>query len=353
MKSKRKQILRDILVTAVILIATFFTSLVIHNIYDDTIIPLFFVLAVFLIALTTEGYVYGLISVPFCILAVNFAFTFPFFAFDFTMPANIVSAVIMGFVTFVTSTLTTKLKQNENARITAEREKMRADLLRAISHDLRTPLTAIYGASSTIIDNYDTLSDEMKTDILVGISEDSQWLIRMVENLLSVTKIDSNNLELIKSEVVLEELVDTVLTKFRKNYPEQAVELSMPDDFIIILADAILIEQVLINLLGNAVEHAKGMTALKLNIYTDEQKVIFEVEDDGCGIEKRKLKDIFSGCYSSEAIPQDNKKRCMGIGLSVCSAIIKAHGGEINAQEAKSGGMIFKFSLDMQEGMYE
>ena len=352
MKSKSKQIPRDIAITAVILIATFVTSLVIHNIHDDTIIPLFFVLAVFLIALATEGYIYGLISVPLCILAVNFAFTFPFFAFDFTIP-NIVSAVIMGFVTVVTSTLTTKLKQNENARITAEREKMRADLLRAISHDIRTPLTAIYGASSTIIENYDTLSDEMKTDILGGISEDSEWLIRMVENLLSVTRIDSNSLELIKSEVVLEELVDTVLTKFRKNYPEQAVELSMPDDFIIILADAILIEQVLVNLLDNAVEHAKGMTTLRLNIYTDEQKVIFEVEDDGCGIEKRKLKDIFSGYYSSEGIPKDNKKRCMGIGLSVCSAIIKAHGGQIHALKAKSGGMIFKFSLDIQEELYE
>ncbi len=354
MSSNRKSILRDTAITVVILVITFFAALVIQNILDtNALIPLLFVLAIFLITLTTDGYLYGLISVPLCVLAVNFAFTFPLFAFDFNAPENIVSAVIMAFVTFVTSTLTTKLKQNENARIAAEREKMRADLLRAISHDLRTPLTAIYGASSTVIDNYDTLSTETKLDILNGITEDSEWLIRMVENLLSVTKIDNNSLELIKSEVVLEELIDTVLTKFRKNYPEQAVKLTMPDDFIIVLADAILIEQVLVNLLNNAVEHAKGMTVLKLNIYTNEQKVIFEVEDDGCGIDKRRLKNIFSGYYSSEDIPKDNKKRCMGIGLSVCSAIIKAHGGEIRAEKAKSGGMIFRFSLDMQEDIYE
>lgn len=349
MKSEKKSVLRDTLITLIILLITFFVTLLIQNVFDAPIISMFFVLAVFLIALSTNGYFYGLISVLICVLAVNFAFTLPYFAFDFSATENIVSAVIMGFVTFVTSMLTTKLKQIEHTRITAEREKMRADLLRAISHDLRTPLTAIYGASSTIIENYKNLPDETKLDILGGISEDSEWLIRMVENLLSVTKIGNNNLELIKSEVVLEELVDTALTKFKKNYPEQSVELTMPDEFIIVLADAILIEQVLINLLDNAVEHAKDMTLLKLNIHTDEQKVIFEVEDDGCGMDKKRLKNIFSGGYTSSNVPTDNKKRSMGIGLSVCSAIIKAHGGEIQASRAKSGGMIFKFSLDIQE----
>lgn len=354
MSTQKKRIIHDILITVIILTASFAATLIMQSTYyASSLIPSVFVLAVFLIALTTDGYFYGLVSAPVCVLAVNFAFTFPYFAFDFTIAENIVSAIIMVFVTFVTSTLTTKLKKQEKSRIAAEREKMRADLLRAISHDLRTPLTSIYGSSSTLIENYTTLSDESKLDILGGVKEDSQWLIRMVENLLSITRIDGSNVELIKSDVVLEELVDTVLTKFRKYSPDTSVELTIPDEFIIISADAILIEQVLLNLLENAVLHAKGMTRLCLNIRTAGKKVIFEVEDNGCGIDKKRLKSIFSGYYSSEDAPKDNQKRCMGIGLSVCAAIIRAHGGNISAEAAKSGGMIFKFSLDMQEDTYE
>ena len=123
----------------------------------------------------------------------------------------------------------------------------------------------------------------------------------------------------------------------------------MPEEFIIVLADAILVEQVLVNLLENAVEHAEGMTTLGLNIFLTEEKVIFQVEDDGCGIDKEKLKTIFAGYYMSEETPKETGKRHMGIGLSVCSAIIKAHGGQMQAYNKKSGGMLFEFSLDMQE----
>ena len=348
MKKERSTFWRDIAATIIILVATFALSLLLQKFFNaETLIPALFVLAILLIALTTNGYWYGLISAPICMLADNFAFAFPYFAFDFTLSENIVSAVIMIFVTLTTSTLTTKIKRQE--RIAAEKEKMRADLLRAISHDLRTPLAAVFGASSTIIENYETLNTKQKIDMLEGIKQDADGLIRMVENLLSVTKIDNSSMELIKSEVVLEELVDSVLTKLKKRYPEQKVELNMPEDFIIVLADAILIEQVLVNLLENAVEHADGMTKLKLNAFSAGEKIVFEVEDDGCGIDKEKLKSIFEGYYMSEETPKDSGKRHMGIGLSVCSAIIKAHGGQIRAENKKSGGMIFRFSLDLQE----
>ena len=148
------------------------------------LIPSVFVLAVFLISLLTDGYLYGIAAALFSMLAVNFAFTFPFFEFNFTLQENAGSALIMIVITVVTSALTTKLKRQEMLRAETEKEKMRANLLQAISHDLRTPLTAIYGSSSTIMENYDVLGDESKMQLLDGIKEDSQWLIRMVENLL-------------------------------------------------------------------------------------------------------------------------------------------------------------------------
>jgi len=349
MKTMYQRTLRDILVTVLTLVASFFASLAVQYLFKTRmLIPSVFVLAVFLISLMTEGYLYGIAAALFSMLAVNFAFTFPYFEFNFTLQENVVSALIMMIVTVVTSTLTTKLKRQEMLRTETEKEKMRANLLRAISHDLRTPLTAIYGASSTIIENYEILDDESKIQLLYGVKEDSQWLIRMVENLLSVTKIDNSGVKLIKSAVVLEELIEASLAKFKKRYPGQVIQLTMPEEFIMVSADAILIEQVLVNLLENAVQHAIGMTQLLFVVKVHEDSVHFEVIDDGCGIEREKLKDIFAGRYVSDVTQVDNSKQSMGIGLSVCATIIKAHDGMIWAENVKTGGMCFGFSLERE-----
>lgn len=342
-----KRILRNVAVMILILTASFFTSLLIHNLLNtQALIPSVFILAVFLVSLLTDGYFYGIAAALCSMLVVNFAFTFPFFEFNFTIHENAVSALIMIVVTVVTSTLTTKLKRQEMLRAESEKEKMRANLLRAISHDLRTPLTTIYGASSTLIENYDAFADTDKLQLLQGIKEDSQWLIRMVENLLSVTKFDSSKVKLIKSSIVLEELIDSALAKFKKRYPSQNVQLTMPEDFIIVRADAILIEQVLVNLLENSVQHAEGMTCLQLCVRVKERAVVFEVIDDGCGIEKERLKDILAGRYTSSASSADSSKQFMGIGLSVCATIIKAHGGQFWAENGKKCGVCFGFTLE-------
>lgn len=345
-----KRFLRDVLVSVLLLLLTFFIGNFLHIKFNtEALVPLMFLLTVFLISILTQGYTLGILSALVSVLAVNFAFTFPYLEFNFTIPENLISAIIMIVITVVTSALTTKIINQEKIKIKAEREEMRANLLRAISHDLRTPLTAIYGASSTVIDNYKNLTDESKLDMLGGIKEDSQWLIRMVENLLSVTKIDSTNVELIKSPVVLEELVDFVLSKFKSRYPDVTVKISVPDEFIMVSADAILIEQVIVNILENAVQHARGMTEINLSVKAEEDKVIFAISDDGCGIEKEKLKNIFTGNIISGTAAYDSNKQNMGIGLSVCATIIKAHGGEISAKNNKDKGVTFKFSLEKED----
>ncbi len=278
-----KRFFRDLIITVVILLVSFFMSLLLHTVFNmNSLIPSFFVLSVFLISIITKDYILGVISAFISVISVNYAFTFPFFEFNFTLPENLVSAIIMIVVTTLTSTLAIKIKNQEAVKAHAEKEKMRADLLRAVSHDIRTPLTAIYGASSTVYENYENLSDERKTEMIKGIKEDSEWLIRMVENLLSVTKIDNSNVKLVKSSVVLEELIDCILAKFMKRYPEQKVNINMPDEFVTVLADPILIEQVLINLLENAVFHAIGMTELKLNVRIQEDKGYFKELQTRC-----------------------------------------------------------------------
>ena len=341
--------LKDFFVTMVILCLCFGCCLEIHRMFEaSALIPVVFVLGVFLISVLTEKYIWGIMSAIISVVAVNFAFTFPYFGFDFKMPENIISGAVLLVVTTVTCGLTAKIKRQEVIRAEGEKERMRANLLRAVSHDLRTPLTTIYGSSSALLEDYDNFSEEQRKHMIGGIKKDAQWLNRMVENLLFVTRIDGGKADIYKLPTVLDELVDSVLVKFQKRYPNQAVEVDIPEDFVVIPMDAMLIEQVLVNILDNAVQHAKGMTRLLLKVYVSKGKVAFEIRDDGCGIKPEKMKTVFSGYGTSEREPSDGKRNA-GIGLSVCASIIRAHGGDIGVKNLRDGGCMFWFILDMED----
>ena len=343
-------IVRNIIFPLLILAVSFVLSLIFQNIFDlPDHITTVFIFGVFIISLITDGYLYGIVSALISTVAINYAFTFPYFVLNFTIPQNLFSALIMLFISIMTSALTTKIMHQESIKAESEKERMRANLLRAVSHDLRTPLTTIYGSSCALIDNMDTFSKEQELKMLNGIKEDSDWLISMVENLLSITKIDSGQVRIIKSPTVLEELVDAVIVKFKKRYPAQNITINIPDDMVIIPMDALLIQQVLINIMENAVHHATGMTQLRLDVAISNGRAIFEVSDDGCGIDPPKLQDIFKGTNITETKPSDSKKRNAGIGLSVCSSIIKAHSGEIYAKNAENGGALIGFVLNTEE----
>lgn len=347
--SKFRLILRDFVIVIVVVGLAFLLNLFLQQLFDTrSLIPMIFVLGVFLVSLQTQGYMCGILASLISVLLVNYAFTYPYYEFDLLSPECVASAIVMLIVAIMTGALTTQVKRQEKMRAESEKEGMRANLLRAVSHDLRTPLTSVYGASSTIIEHYDLLEKNKKVKLLQEIQEDSQWLIRMVENLLSVTRIDGANVQVKKTPTVLEELIDAVLVKFRKRCPEQVVELEMPDDFISIPMDAMLVEQVLINMLENAVDHAKGMTRLVLRVMAQEDKAVFEIIDDGCGIAPDRLENLFTGFMGNSAPPADGNRNNMGIGLSVCSTIIKAHGGDIQAENRPEGGAVFRFVLEME-----
>ena len=346
---RNHQTVADGIFMAVTLLATFAVNLLLQQLFNtQTMIPMIFVLGVFLVSWRTQGYFWGITASLLSVLAVNYAFTYPYYAFDLISPECISSAVVMLIVAIMTGTLTTRLKQQEKLKAEAEKERMRGNLLRAVSHDLRTPLTSIYGACSAMIENFDDISPERHLLLLKDVRSDAQWLVRMVENLLSVTRIDGEKVRLAMHNTVLEELIDAVLVKFRKHYPQQPVQVQIPDEFISIPMDALLIEQVLMNLLENAVFHAKGMKNLWLRVSLQGNRILFSVEDDGCGIPPERFPGLFTGILDSEA-PTDTGRSNMGIGLSVCSAIIKAHGSEIHAANRPEGGAQFTFSLDMEE----
>lgn len=342
--------IKDSLITSILLCLSFGISLLFQYIFEvQEHITTIFVFAVFLISIFTKGYVYGILAAFIGTIAVNWAFTFPYFALNFTIPINLISGIIMIVVSILTSALTTKLKRHEATTAESERERMRANLLRAVSHDLRTPLTTIYASSTTLLDNKEVLSEEQRDKVLVGIKEDSEWLVRMVENLLSITRIDSGTVKILKTPTVLEELIDSVALKFKKRFPTPKVEIEIPKEMIVIPMDAILIEQVIMNILENAVQHAAGMTRLTLRVFILGNRAIFEIKDNGCGIEPNRLDTIFAGYYPSRDDLADSQRKNAGIGLSVCATIIKAHGGDIKAENAKTGGAVFRFTLDTED----
>ena len=346
---RKKHIVADSLFTAVTLVIVFLANLFLVMRFDTkTMTPMIFVLGVFLVSWRTRGYGFGIAASLISVLAVNWAFTYPYWAFDLISPECISSAVVMLLVSTMTGALTTRLKQQEKLKAEAEKERMRGNLLRAVSHDLRTPLTSIYGSCSAIIENFDSIPKDRQLLLLKDIQADSQWLNRMVENLLSVTRVDGDKVRLSKHSTVLEELIDALLVKFRKHYPEKRVQVQIPEEFVSIPMDPVLIEQVLMNLLENAVFHADGMQNLWLRVELKDKKALFTVEDDGCGISEDRMAHLFTGLLDSEA-PVDSTRSNMGIGLSVCRTIIKAHGGELRAENRPEGGASFRFALEMEE----
>lgn len=348
----KKHMIVDSLFTVITLVIVFLVNLFLVEQFDTkTMTPMVFVLGVFLVSWRTQGYAWGIIASLLSVLAVNWAFTYPYWAFDLISPECISSAVVMLIVSTMTGALTTRLKQQEKLKADAEKERMRGNLLRAVSHDLRTPLTSIYGSCSTMIENFDQISKDRQLMLLEDIQSDSKWLNRMVENLLSVTRVDTDGIRLSKHSTVLEELIDAMMLKFHKHYPNQRVQVEIPNEFVSIPMDPVLIEQVIMNMLENAVFHAHGMKNLWLRVVLKNKKAVFYVEDDGCGISEERMRHLFTGLLDSET-PADASRNNMGIGLSVCRTIIKAHGGELKAANRPEGGAVFCFALEMEETEY-
>ena len=346
-----KNFLRNISYTLIMLaLATGLAFLFFHLVQDNTTnIAFVYILALILIARWTTGYLYGILSSLFCVIFINVCFTYPFFEINFTMSGYPFTFVCMLIITMTTSAMTTKLTrqdeilaERERKLNEAEKERIRANLLRAISHDLRTPLTSIIGSSASYIENHDQLDSDEKLDLLTTIHDDSNWLLNMVENLLSVTRIQDDGHKVSKEPELVEEVVSEAIDRLEKRLPKACINVSAPDEILLLPMDFLLIEQVLINLLENALVHSESTQPVELIITNDGPTVTFHVIDHGKGIETSALPDIFSGKYDSSHA--SDTKRGMGIGLSICRTIVQAHGGTITAHNHENGAE-FAFSL--------
>ena len=284
------------------------------------------------------------------VIFVNYLFTFPFWALNFTMTGYPITFVAMFTISTITSAMTTNMKEQaqalqerEKQLMEADKEKMRANLLRAISHDLRTPLTGIIGSATLYLEHEDGMENGQKRELVSHILEDSNWLLNMVENLLSVTRINNETARVKKTEEPVEEVVGEAVARLRKRIPEARISVTVPDEFIMIPMDAILIEQVLINLMENAVVHSGTEEPVECSTRIREDAVEFHIRDYGIGIPEERMDSLFDGSTRTAARTSDGKKG-MGIGLTICKTIVTAHGGQIFAGN-RDPGAEFWFEL--------
>lgn len=315
-----------------------------------TNIVLICILALVFVSRFTLGYWYGIICCLFAVICVNYLFAYPYFAINFTLSDYPITFFGMAAITLLTSTLTSNLTtqaavlaEHEKKLAEAEKEKMRANLLRAVSHDLRTPLTGIIGNSAVFLENQDRLIEAEKTEIVSNINNDANWLLNMVENLLTVTRIKSDNLTVKSNEEPLEEVVAESLQRLSKRYPNVVIDAQIPEEFILVPMDAILIEQVTINLLENAIVHSESVAPIKLLVENHPDHVSFTIRDYGIGLPKEMLTNLFdSTAYTTSGT--SDAHRGMGIGLSICQTIITAHHGTLTGRNHKHGAE-FIFTL--------
>lgn len=294
-----------------------------------------FVLAVLLISRLTSGYLYGLAAVVLGVVCVNFIFTYPYWAFNLWSPGYPITFLTLLMISLITCTLTAQAKRQARLLAETEREKMRADLLRSVSHDIRTPLTSIVGSTSAVLENPGLSPQEQRT-LLENAREEAQWLIRVVENLLSITRMGGEQTPIATEPEPAEEILGAAARKFRRRFPEVSVAVSVPEDLLMVPMDPILIEQVLANLLENAAVHG-GAGSIALSLEAEDGFARITVRDDGRGISKNELDVLFDGRFRSRRPPEGDGKRNMGLGLSVCRAIVLAHGGTIEARNLPRG----------------
>ncbi len=342
---------RDTIISASIMLLAIGFSTLINTFCSgaETYVPMIFLFAVFLISLWTNGYFYGICASLLGVFFVNYVFTYPYFALDFSIEGYPITFSIMIAVSLLTSTMTSNLIENDRLKLEIEKEKMKYNLLRAISHDLRTPLTSIVGVIDTIIDNYSVVELEEKIALLKDAKEDAEWLVRLVENVLLVTKMSSNETALHMQDEVVEEIVSEAVQKFHKHFAGQKVHVRVPDEYLIVPMDGILIEEVLTNLMENSVKHSNEVNRIELTVKKEDNYAVFTVRDYGQGFPDTEIPKLLEGPIVSVSNSNNDGSKNMGIGLALCNTIIKAHKGKMYARNAEDKGAVVSFYLPLRK----
>lgn len=239
-------------------------------------------------------------------------------------------------------------RKKEEAAAMAKAEQFRSNLLRSISHDLRTPLTSISGNAGVLISDGEKLSPAQRLGIYRDIHEDSMWLISLVENLLSITRVEGGAMELHMETELLEEIIDEAMRHVYRRHGEHQVQVTQEGDYILVCVDAQLMIQVITNLIDNAMKYTPKNSSITVKSRQKEGFAIIDICDNGSGIPDEAKEKIFQMFYTTGHKAADGK-RGMGLGLPLCRAILNAHKGTIEVLDNTPSGSIFRITLPAKE----
>ena len=239
-------------------------------------------------------------------------------------------------------------KEKEAAKLQAENEKLRANLLRSISHDLRTPLTSISGNAGMLLSDLEKLDHDTVRQMCGDIYDDSAWLTNLVENLLAVTKIEEGRMRLQMQPHLVEEIVTEALQHISRKQTEHTVTVHHENELLLARCDARLVIQVIINLVDNAIKYTPAGSHIAITTRQNGQHTEISVADNGAGIPDSEKEKVFQMFYSGSN-PIADCRRSLGLGLSLCKSIITAHGGEITVSDNAPAGTILTFTIPSGE----
>jgi len=322
---------------------------------NDLNFLIIYILGILITAVFTHGYVYSLSLSVLSVFGYNFFFTVPRYTFHFNDKSYIVTFILMLIVGVFISTVTYQLKRRlaqinalneEKARLKseAEKEQMKATLLRSISHDLRTPLTTMKNGAEVLLNNQ-MIEESDRQEILSSIVSKADWTIRLVENLLSLSRIEQENLTVKKKPEALEEIIPQAVRTIHGALGNRKIHYDMPAELLLVPMDATLIIQTISNILGNAVKHTAENGNITIKVWNAGHNSVFRISNDGAPIREEDLPHIFDAYYKGGDSMQENG---VGLGLSICKLIITAHGGKITARNLEQG-VVFEFMLPMED----
>jgi two-component system sensor histidine kinase KdpD len=238
--------------------------------------------------------------------------------------------------------------QKEQSVLQIEKEKFKSSLLSSISHDLRTPLTGLTTGSSYLIDNYDSLSDIERINLLTEFNSEILYLSEFVNNLLNLTRIDSNKLVISRKPEIIEDLLSETVTRVIRRVGKHKLTIKSQTAVLFVDCDSQLLMQVLVNLLDNAIKHTREDSQITIEYFVKNNKVFFVIADDGGGIPEEKLSRFF--CDDPfDKVGHPDKSNGSGLGLTIAQAIVQAHGGTIRAYNNENGGSTFVFNIPYRE----
>ncbi len=237
--------------------------------------------------------------------------------------------------------------EKERAAVLAKNEQLRANLLRSISHDLRTPLTAISGNAGLLMASEAAMNATTRKELYTNIYDDSLWLINLVENLLAVTKIEDGSMHLKLTAELLDEIIDESLHHVNREKSAHHLVVHHSEDFLLVKMDARLMMQVIINIVDNAIKYTQKGSTITIASEGREKWAVLTISDDGPGIPPEAQPHIFEMFYTAEAVT--DSRRSLGLGLALCQSIVAAHGGTITVADARGGGTVFTITLPLEE----